>query len=108
MQRPRTAVHFEIHGVGRPLRRSRRQRTLEGAAEMKGAGADPHEFGAAAIKLEIDAVAVLRKRYQRRESRQRLWRHYSRTISRWISPVTTASSSPMYILISLRTPKSGR
>ncbi len=88
--------------------RVRTQRPVQHPAEMKRARRDPNQFGAAAVQLQLHTVAVRQHRQQRRHRGQRLRRHYSRTISRWMSPVTRASLSPMNMLISERTPKFGR
>ena len=84
------------------------QRTVEHPAEMKRARRDPDQLGVAAVELQLDPVAVRQNGQQRRRRGQRLRGHYSRTISRCISPVTRASVSPMNMLISERTPKLGR
>jgi hypothetical protein len=84
------------------------QRTVEHPAEMKRARRDPDQLGVAAVELQLDPVAVRQNGQQCRHCGQRLRGHYSRTISRCISPVTRASLSPMNMLISLRTPKFAR
>ena len=88
--------------------RVRTQRPVQHPAETKRARRDPNQFGAAVVQLQLHTVAVRQHRQQRRHRGQRLRRHYSRAISRWISPVTRASLSPMNMLISERTPKFGR
>ena len=108
VHRVRSVIHSQGRRLGLLFRRRRRQRTLERTTKMKSAGADPHQFGAAPIEPHLDAVPVRGERHQRRHNRQRLRGHQSKTISRCISPVTTAWFSPTYMLISLRTPKSSR
>ena len=90
------------------LLRAGTQRPVQHPAEVKRARRDPNQLGAAAVQLQLHPVAVRQNRQQRRHRGQRLRRHYSRTISRWMSPVTRASWSPMNMLISERTPKFDR
>ena len=111
---PRAQAHGAarvVRGKGDGLVRrllAGRQRTVQRSPEMKRAAGDPDQLSAAAVEPQLHLVTVRQNGQQRGHRRQRLRRHYSRTISRWIWPVTRASRSPMNMLISERTPNVGR
>src|SRR5471032_1752567 len=70
------------------------QRAFEHTAKAEGAGGDPDQLRTAAVQPQLHAVAVRNEPNQCRHRGQRLQGHYSRTISRWIWPVTIVSWSP--------------